>query len=280
MKLRSQPLTADSLPNITWRACSPARTRNQDGSPRPAGHPVFIDAAFDDDFAGLEVYRYCSLPEAFDLLSNKRWAFLHPSKWPDPYESHLSDRLFGEKGPFAGMGIFAKCLSVDFRSNALWSMYGSRYGVVRTGIRVQDLVSILSSATVTAPGAERRPLKAGFYVSRCRYMEPADIRWETERFVPGPSRADTRAAMRVITMKRDGFQYENEVRIAMLLSRQKAVTNPVRHLHLHRLPVATILIDPYLQDYEAEPLKQILQKLAPKARIRRSGFNTPPLSQI
>ena len=81
-------------------------------------------------------------------------------------------------------------------------------------------------------------------------------------------------------MKRDGFQYENEVRIAMLLSRQKAVTNPVRHLHLHRLPVATILIDPYLQDYEAEPLKQILQKLAPKARIRRSGFNTPPLSQI
>lgn len=276
MKSRSEPLTADSLPEIAWRVCSPARTRNQDGSPRPAGHPVFIDAAFDDDFAGLQVYRYCSLPEAFDLLNNKRWAFLHPSKWPDPYESHVSDRLFGEKGPFAGTGIFAKCLSVDFRSNALWSMYGGRYGVVRIGIRVQDLVSVLSSATVTGPGAEGRPLKASFYVSRCRYMEPADIRRETGRFVQGESRADTRAAMRVITMKRDGFQYENEVRIAMLLRSKGQAAGPVRNLELYRLPVYSILIDPYLQEHEARPLEQLLKKLAPRATIRRSGFNNPP----
>lgn len=279
MKSRTQPLTADSLPEIAWRACSPARTRNPDRSPRPKGHPVFIDAAFDNDFAGLQVYRYCGLPEAFELLGTKRWAFLHPSKWPDPYESHVSDRLFGRTGPFAGTGVFAKCLSVDFRSNALWSMYGGRNGVVRIGIRVQDLVSVLSSSTVTVPGAEGRPLNASFYVSRCRYMEPTDIRRETGRFVKGESRADTRAAMRVLTMKRDGFQYENEVRIAMLLNRQSAVKNPVRHLHLHRLPVTSILIDPYLRDHEAEPLKQILQKLAPKALIRRSGFNTPPLSE-
>jgi hypothetical protein len=277
MKPRNLPPTAETLPDITWRPCLPAQTRNADGSPRPPGHPVFIDGAFDDDFAGLQVYRYCSLPEAFELLGGKRWAFTHPSKWPDPYESHVSSRLFGEGGPFAGAGIFAKCLSVDFRSNALWSMYSGRYGVVRIGIRVQDLVSVLSSAIVTAPDAPARALKASFYVSRCRYMEPTDIRRETDRFVQGGSRADTRAAMRVLTMKRDGFQYENEVRIAMLLGRHKSPASaPVRHLQLHRLPVQSILLDPYLAAHEAPPLENLMRRLAPRALVRRSGFNLPP----
>ncbi len=82
--------------------------------------------------------------------------------------------------------------------------------------------------------------------------------------------------MRALAMKRDGFRYENEVRIAMLLRAGRGQRAPARTLALRSVPVESVLVDPYLAPHEAAPLVALFAKLAPTARVRQSGFNAAP----
>jgi hypothetical protein len=270
------PLTSKLLPEIRWRKCAPVQIAQSDDTQQPAGHEVMIDSELDDNFASYQVYRYCSIPEALSLLSEGRWSFQHPSSWHDPYEKHVSSKLFGAGGPFQKVGVFAKGVSLDFRSNALRSMYAGKAGVVRIGFSLQELVAMLGGAVVTHPDASNVPLGAKFYLARCRYMEPSDLRREAESLRVTPGKLVTQLAMRAMAMKRDGFQYENEVRLAMFLKRPAKDACNVRYIQPHRVPIRGVLVDPYLESHDAEPLVALFQKLAPGALVKHSSFNASP----
>lgn len=271
MQEKLQPLSAHALPDPEWRACARVPARGDGG----ASHPVYLDGSI-DDIAQRQVYRYCSIAEALDLLEHRRWSFVHPGRWPDPYERHLTERLFGAGRPFQAIRLYAKCVSLEYGSNALWSMYAGRGGVVRLGIRLQNLVAMLGAATVPSDGDAGAPLSAKFYVARCRYMEPVQLARAVDA-VAAAAKASSAQAMRAMTMKRDGFRYENEVRVAMLLRAGGAAESAVaRQAVFRRAPVDSILVDPYLPPHEAAPLVAMFARLAPRARVQQSGFNEAP----
>lgn len=264
------PLSATALPAPDWRACARVRARGATGT----GHAVFVDAGI-DDLAQRQVYRYCSLPEAIEWLSARRWSFVDPARWPDPYERHVTDRLFGDGGRFARLGVYAKCVSLDFGSHALWSMYAGKTGVVRIGIRLQNLVAMLGGAAVLTEGSGVAPA-ARFFLTRCRYMAAARLARAVGQVARERAPATAESAMRALAMKRDGFRYENEVRIAMLLRAGRGPRAPARTLVLRSLPVESVMVDPYLPPHEAAPLVALFAQLAPNARVRQSDFNASP----
>ena len=86
------PLHCRSLPAIDWRL---------------SARRIHLDPAA-DELARYQLYRYCSLPEALQLLGRGQWSFAHPTTWPDKYEHHLSRELFGAQSVSAQVVMTAK----------------------------------------------------------------------------------------------------------------------------------------------------------------------------
>ena len=247
------PLHARGLPEVEW-------TTSAGG--------VLLDRAA-DDLARFQVYRYCSIAEALQLLTRREWGFAHPRTWPDKYESHVSERLFAPGGPFAGVSVHVKCLSFEFGSNALWRTYAGPGGVVRLGYPLQDLVAALAAATLPHP--------AKVFVARTRYLDERPLRRAVDALAKGSSKPAAREAMRALTLKRSGFAYENELRLC-LLGRPRSAPPPVvllRDLRMERL--RSVQIDPYLPSWQAEELRRMFAPLVGQdTEVRQSTFDAAP----
>ena len=253
MNPERHPLHARALPEVVWVASAGG---------------VLLDRAA-DDLARYQVYRYCSIAEALQLLTRREWAFAHPRTWPDKYESHVSERLFAPGGPFAGVSVHVKCLSFEFGSNALWRTYAGTAGVVRLGYPLQDLVAAFAAATL--------PYPAKLFVARTRYLDERPLRRAVDALAKAPPKSVAREAMRALTLKRSGFAYENELRLC-LLGRPRSAPAPVvvlRDLRIERL--RSIQLDPYLPSWQAEELRRMFAPLVGKdTEVRQSGVDAAP----
>lgn len=243
------PLHGKTLPAIDWRR---------------SGRRIHLDPAA-DDLAQYQVYRYCSLPEALQLLGRGQWSFAHPTTWPDKYEHHLSRELFGARGPYAGMQVHVKCLSVEYASHALWRTYAGPIGVLRIGIALQDLVAMLAAAKL--------PVKSQLYITRARYLDERNLQREVAKLVKGDA-SNVDAAMRTLSLKRAGFAFENELRLC-LMSTDGAAPTPIRTVSgLKAERVKSVQIDPYLPPWQAEEIQRVLaQHVGDGARVVQSRFD-------
>lgn len=251
MNANRLPIHAKTLPEIDWRR---------------SGRHLYLDPAA-DDLASYQVYRYCSLPEALQLLSRGEWTFAHPRTWPDRYEHHVSQQLFAGDGPFARVAAHVKCLSVEFASNALWRTYAGPVGVLRIGIALQDLVAMLAASSL--------PASARLYLARTRYLDERDLRRIVKRLRQTPPRPTAAEAMRALTLKRAGFAYENELRLCLLTQGRSEPALFRTLTGLKRERVKSVQIDPYLPAWQAEELRRLLVEglgLDPK-RVRQSQFD-------
>lgn len=243
-----QPLFARALPELSW-----ARS----------GTRVRIDRAA-DDLARFQVYRYCSIAEALQLLGRGEWAFAHPRTWPDKYESHISDTLFDGAGPFARTAAYVKCLTLEFSSNALWKTYTGNGGVVRIGIALQDLVAMFNQAD----------LPATLHVARVRYLDERPLRRAVANLVAAAPAATASEAMRALTLKRSGFAYENEIRLCLLTRRQNQPPPVLRLRGVRTDAVRSLQFDPYLPAWQAEELRRVFkERLGVKAQLAQSPFD-------
>ncbi len=245
------PIHAKALPEIDWRR---------------SGDKLFLDPAA-DDLASYQVYRYCSLPEALQLLGRGEWSFAHPRTWPDRYEHHVSQQLFAGDGPFAQVAAHVKCMSVEFASNALWRTYAGPVGVLRIGIALQDLVAMLAAANL--------PASARLYIARSRYLDEPQLRRAVKRLRDAPPKPGAGEAMRALTLKRAGFAYENELRLCLLTSTRSEPASFRILTGLRREKVKSVQIDPYLPAWQAEELCGLLVNgigLDPR-RVRQSRFD-------
>lgn len=242
------PLHATALPELAW-----ARS----------GTRVLIDRAA-DDLARFQVYRYCSIAEALQLITRGEWTFAHPRTWPDKYERHISGELFDGGGPFARSAAYVKCLTLEFSSNALWKTYAGNGGVVRIGIALQDLVAMFDPAK----------LPATLHVARVRYLDERQLQRAVAKLRKESPPATAAQAMRALALKRSGFAYENELRLCLLLRRQ-AEPPPVHVLRGIRVDrIRSLQFDPYLPAWQADELRRLFQqRLGVKARIGQSRFD-------
>jgi hypothetical protein len=244
------PLHAQALPELAW-----ARS----------GTRVQIDRAA-DDLARFQVYRYCSIAEALQLLARGEWTFAHPRTWPDKYEQHVSRELFDDGGPFARSAAYVKCLTLEFGSNALWKTYAGGGGVVRIGIALQDLVAMFDAAR----------LPATLHVARVRYLDERPLQRAVAKLRADPPPPTAAQAMRALTLKRSGFAYENELRLCLLLRRQAVppAVHVLRGVRTER--IRSLQFDPYLPAWQAAELGRMFGQLGLRARIGQSRFDADP----
>ncbi len=256
MKPDRRPLYAETVPLLTW-----------DKTLADLPMPIFLE----EPVAALSrhrVYRYCSLAEAIALFTRKEWSFAHPSQWSDKYEREVTKTLFEGEAPFAYASPHVKCFSFDYSSNALWKTYAGQLGVVRLGIRLDSLATMLGNATCD------RALK--IYMVRTRYLDEKDLKREVlAQSQQTLAKNAERYAVPALTLKRSGFGYENEIRICALST---AVDAPVAtHITLNNLDVDrfdSLLIDPYMNPWHAQELVALFKtQLGIKAAVDQSRFN-------
>lgn len=256
MSLRDrQPLLLRRLDEVCWRR---------------SGRRVWLDAAA-DDLSGRQVYRYASLAEALLWLKHGCSGFAHPSTWADRYERHVAERLWQADGALSGIEVHLKCLSFEFGSEALWRTYAGSGGVLRLGLPLRELVAELN----------RVPLPRGtrVMIGRCRYLDERDLQRALQRLSRDlQAGADPHSiAMQALLLKRSGFAWENELRVALLAPAGEAPTSVRRVEGLRPDRLRSVQIDPYLPRWQADAWIELLSGLcAPGARIRQSGFDAEP----
>jgi len=211
-------------------------------------------------------YRYASLAEALNI-SQGSWSFARPTLWPDKYERHLVERLFGAGERFEEASTWVKCVSLEYSTEAMWRTYGTNGGLVRLSWRLNELVDAICNVT----------LRPGFtiYIGRVRYLKEQDLRTAIAELRGSAERRATEAA-RAVMHKRIGFSYENEVRICLVGPKASRPQDTYQVEGIFPEGTSTVLIDPYLPEWQAKSWTTFLSPFFKGRRVRQSAFNKDP----
>jgi hypothetical protein len=229
---------------------------------------VYIDPLLDPHLKRC-VYRYTSIPEAISLLVDGRWSFVRPNSWPDKYEQHIGNTLFGRGGPFSNVAAYVKCFSLEYSSEAMWRTYATTAGLVRLGIRLDKLISDLANA--------KWPETAKLYVGRARYMKQSSVRKEVTKLMVASPKEVSALAMRALLMKRAGFSYENEIRFCFVSKSKSGLPNVRDVSGLKPENIAGMLLDPYIQKWQADQFRMLFKRsLSVPFKVSQSVFDSDP----
>lgn len=215
---------------------------------------------------GSTVYRYASLAEALLLIREGIWGFARPSLWPDKYESHVGDELFGQGRVFGSFAGLVKCVSLEHSSEAMWRCYASDGGLVRLAWRLGDLLQLLEAAHFGREGK--------VFAGRVYYLPPAALRAEVVRIGGDSGKRVSQNAVRPLLFKRNGFSFENEVRLCFMPKvRPRAAVAPARSNWLSGLQ--GVLLDPYLPAWQATALVDMFRAFVPASvPVSQSVFDS------
>ncbi|MBS0193871.1 MAG: DUF2971 domain-containing protein [Proteobacteria bacterium] len=253
MKADRRPLYADQFSSIKWEK---------------HGTRLRLDPEVTALFK-YSVYRYATIAEALALLDGQM-TFATPSKWQDKYESHLADQLFAAGKPLSKAVPFVKCFSVDYSSEAMWRTYSGPGGIVRMSIKLPDLIAGLDQSEL--------PKDIELYVGRVRYMEPKKIRTEIDALKKSSSSVRRASTMAALLMKRQGFSFENEIRIAFTPRAKRGSSSSFSVQGFPITAMSRMLLDPYLPEWQTEELKKLFKmRLAVPFKVHRSSFNAHPV---
>jgi hypothetical protein len=267
MSSRPQPVQRSKFETIKWL-------------PRQKKSRLILDPELESLYErNVTVYRYASLTEALSLFDQGSWQFKRPSAWRDPYEQHVGSRLFDKSGPFSKIDAFAKCFSLEFQSEAMWRLYAQPEGLVRLSFCLRDVLHAVEQAT-HPNGATPK-----VYVGRARYMTPPALRRAVDELVIGKPKMVSRLAMPAVLMKRDGFMFENEIRVCF--SAGSLTTDPrtdnlrvntTRTVSgLSKEIVTHVLLDPYASKPVAASWTRLLKESCGLAcDVTQSKFDLYP----
>jgi hypothetical protein len=127
------------------------------------------------------------------------------------------------------------------------------------------------------------------YCGRVRYMATPDLRREVDAFAGKPGgREISPLSAPALLAKRDAFQFENEVRTALMMpsGRRSLATDALKKLiavakskRISRA-VEQILLDPYLPAWQANEQctawKLLTRRLGLRCAVRQSRFDASP----
>lgn len=230
---------------------------------------VYVDPEL-DVLQNYSVYRYASIAEALAICRGIM-TFSSPLSWPDKYESLVLDNLFSVGAPFSKAVPYVKCFSVEYSSEAMWRVYSGAGGLARIGIKLPSLLEGLSQSAW--------PSKGKVYVGRVRYMDAPQLRNQVEAIaarIPRP-RATMNNAMPALLMKRSGFSFENEIRVAFLPPASSKLGQNVSVQGFPTSSIAKMLLDPYLPRWQTDEITALfVEHLKVPFAVYRSAFDDSP----
>lgn len=233
------------------------------------------------------IYRYCSIGEALAIVKSGKMTFAHPSVWKDKFEHEVQNQIFDKTGRFAHHLPLVKCVSLEKMSEAMWRIYAGAGGLVRLRFKLQSLLAALDKASWHCNGTLLPDHK--IYCGPVRYMPTSDLRKEVSAFGAriGGSRSSAASAPALLA-KRDAFQFENEVRIVLMLPGRRGALSADKLKQLvataktKRISEAVdqILVDPYLPTWQAieqcSAWRLLRRRRAAACEVRQSLFDAGP----
>ena len=247
-----RPVSGSQLPQVKWKS---------------VGKRVRVDSAL-DHLRYRICYRYAPIAEVVALLDG-RMTFAHPRTWPDQYE-HLVNSLFGTEAPFSSCVPYVKCFSLEYSSDAMWKIYSGPGGLVRVGISLNRLIEQLDSM--------KFPCNGKIFLGRVRYMRPAALRNAVASLAKSSPKDAAAHAMQALLMKRAGFAFENEIRIAFLPGSEAEVNSEhVSASGFNPQRIKRALLDPYLAEWQTDEIRRLFGKLNKSLVVDRSKFDQSPI---
>jgi hypothetical protein len=161
-----------------------------------------------------KIYRIFTIERFKEVITSKKLALVHPSKWDDPFENFfLKANAIDENGDLISLEDVSKdwygqCWTKYKDSDAMWRIYSPN----KDGVRVSTTIRKLFNAVYDRSDKDAR---RKYFIGEVQYKE----REEIEDFLNNTSFIDISFGgksdnfARILCIKRLEFQHENEVRI-------------------------------------------------------------------
>jgi len=160
------------------------------------------------------VYRFTNLERFIETLRSKKFAFVNPSKWADPFEKFFLERDFQIDNKKVNLpakdNIFSVCVSGTLSSEAYWKVYAPKEDGIRLTFGTEKLLTTfldnISDCDV--------------YIGKVKYQitkEFYKIRFDIKKLIKEiEDKKIGDQQIRLLLKKRQSFLYENEIRIIVV----------------------------------------------------------------
>lgn len=160
------------------------------------------------------VYRFTNLERFIENLDSKKFTFINPTKWADPFEKFFLEREFqiGDKKVNlpAKDSIFSVCVSGTLSSEAYWKVYAPKEDGIRLTFDTENLLNLFLDKIIDCD----------VYVGKVNYQTTKEfykISFDTKALIEEIE--DNKIGdeqIRLLLKKRKSFLYEDEIRIIVI----------------------------------------------------------------
>lgn len=160
------------------------------------------------------VYRFTTLDRFIEVLKTKKFAFVNPSKWADPFEKFFLERDFlinkeKFKLPIKDK-IFAVCVSGTISSEAYWKVYAPKEDGIRLTFETEKLLTNFLD----------KISDVDVYIGKVSYQITKEFRkisFDKKGLIDEIKNSKIgEQQIKLLLKKRKSFLYEDEVRIIII----------------------------------------------------------------
>jgi len=217
------------------------------------------------------VYRIVSFDIFKSILVNRKFGFVNPTKWDDPYENFLLNQEYetkdGQKLSFKELtkSLYGSCWTFNSNSDYAWRVYSRDKDGVQIKVRISDLYEGFSHL-------KNDPNLATFHLGKINYVKWRKLKEQYEK--------NRNLNLFLLSnnyqsfQKRFEYRHEKEVRI---LLRYHEHSDDLLFVDIDINKVSnSIMLDPRYNFSDFQKKKQELKSLGFQGRIYRSTLYTPP----
>lgn len=170
------------------------------------------------------IYKYMRLSRVLEMLERKEITFVSPELWNDPFETKYLKTNYSQIGYTRPEQIYCFCVRKDnVNEEASWKIYAHSQDdpLIRLSINTLNLLSHLSSY------AQKHNCQ--IYYSKVDYsLKTKDIvsiyKHENKNYAKYFDDFNEEKYIRVMSLKRQAFKYEHEVRLFLIHKTEKPLT--------------------------------------------------------
>ncbi len=209
------------------------------------------------------LYRVQPLDRAVEILEKKRWAFVSPTLWNDPFEKAFLEAEYrhSEGDSFElplkpkkingqpHYRLFSVCFTATRESEAFWKTYSPNGDGIRFSIKAAALKAALAKLE-----------NYDIYIGLAKYEDYEEM-YEFEKnaafWKALQSEKINTTHLKLMLKKRTPFEYENEVRVLLLAKNE--TTDPVIKIPMTetRQLIHQIKLDPRMGTHMARMVKEV-----------------------
>lgn len=173
------------------------------------------------------VFKYMTLEAFITSMYCGSWRFFEPSKWNDRFEQRFYCAKYNVKGAVGNTPqLFATCVTREKNSEAAWKVYSHGQGLGMHCVQLElDIAKLRSEIRKSGLVFEERPVtydNEGYITTLHQKKNPKS--GYKKFFVP----FTRNSFLRLLSLKRDAYSYEKEVRLFVIRK------NPSQKRNLYR----------------------------------------------